>query len=405
MLMSFAKRLSASQLKWLKKLKLKTDMTSDLDYMALAIQLAKQGLYTTSPNPRVGCVLVKDDEIIGQGFHIKAGAGHAEVNAIADAKQRGNKTQGATAYVTLEPCSHFGRTPPCAQGLIDAGIARVVGAMTDPNPQVAGKGFGMLRAAGIEVVDNCLAGESAKLNPGFIKRMSMTTINSETDKTALPYVRLKMATSLDGRTAMQSGESQWITGPEARAEVQRMRAQSCAIICGADSVLIDDPAMNVRIKSAADDVIRQPLRVIIDSQHRVQAAAKIFTHPGQVMIVSPTKPTSVIHSDKCTVSYLQVEPSINNDRPQVDLKNLLQVLASQGINEVLVETGAKLAGAFIQQNLVDELVMFTAPTLLGSDARPAFTLPFANMEQQIRWSWHDVRMVGNDLKLTLKRKH
>lgn len=372
-------------------------MASDQEYMALAIQLAKQGLYTTSPNPRVGCVLVKNDEIIGQGFHLKAGEGHAEVNAIADAKQRGNDTQGATAYVTLEPCSHFGRTPPCAQSLIDANVVRVVGAMTDPNPQVAGNGFNLLRAAGIEVVDNCLAAESAKLNPGFIKRMSMAGENTA----PLPYVRLKMATSLDGRTAMQSGESQWITGPEARAEVQRLRAQSCAIICGADSVLIDDPSMNVRIEADS----RQPLRVIIDSQHRIKADANIFTHPGKVMIVSPVAPESVItrnESDAYSVSYLQTAASENNDRQQVDLSDLLVTLARQGINEVLIESGAQLAGAFIAQNLVDELVLFTAPTLLGSNARPAFTLPFETMGQQIRWSWQDVRMVGNDLKLVLK---
>lgn len=388
-------------------------MVSDHEFMALAIRLAKRGLYTTSPNPRVGCVLVKDNKIIGQGFHIRAGEGHAEVNAIADAKQRGNDTQGATAYVTLEPCSHFGLTPPCSQGLIDAGIARVVGAMTDPNPAVAGKGFNMLRDAGIEIVDNCLAAESAKLNPGFIKRMSMAA-NTDSAKKALPYVRLKMATSLDGRTAMQSGESQWITGPEARAEVQRIRAQSCAIICGADSVLIDDPSMNVRIQPEGFDgepqEIRQPVRVIIDSQHRVQADAKIFTHPGKVIIVSPVAPTSAItgnesdanNTDACSVSYLKIAASQNNDRQQVDLKDLLVTLASQGINEVLIESGAQLAGAFVAQNLVDELVMFTAPTLLGSDARPAFTLPFDTMDQQIRWTWQDVRMVGNDLKLVLK---
>ena len=383
---------------------------SDLHYMALAIQIAKQGLYTTSPNPRVGCVLVKNDEIIGQGFHIKAGLGHAEVNAIADAKQRGNETKGATAYVTLEPCSHFGRTPPCAQGLIDAQVARVVGAMTDPNPAVAGNGFGMLRAAGIEVVDNCLAVESAKLNPGFIKRMSM----AGTESKPVPYVRLKMATSLDGRTAMQSGESQWITGPEARAEVQKIRAQSCAIICGADSVLIDNPSMNVRISSDGRDFsdgkesslqeIRQPLRVIIDSQHRVKSDAKIFTLAGKVMIASPAEPDHRISSELCEVTYLQVKANTNKSQ-QVDLTSLLEQLASQGINEVLVETGAKLAGAFIEHDLVDELVMFTAPTLLGSDARPAFSLPFAKMDQQIRWSWQDVRMVGNDLKLILKRQH
>jgi len=369
--------------------------------MALAIQLAKQGLYTTSPNPRVGCVLVKNDEIIGQGFHIKAGEGHAEVNAIADANERGNLTKGATAYVTLEPCSHFGRTPPCAQGLIHAQVARVVGAMTDPNPEVAGNGFDMLRAAGIEVVDNCLAAESAKLNPGFIKRMSMAGAN----KTALPYVRIKMATSLDGRTAMQSGESQWITGPEARADVQKIRAQSCAIICGADSVLIDDPAMNVRIRpeSAADsDEIRQPLRVIIDSQHRVKSTANIFTRAGKILIASPVEPKQRISSEQSEISYLLATASASNDKQQVDLTALLQCLAQQGMNEVLVETGAKLAGAFIEQHLVDELVLFTAPTLLGSVARPAFDLPFAKMDQQIRWSWQDVRMVGNDLKLVLK---
>ncbi len=375
----------------------------DQKFMALAIQLAKQGLNTTSPNPRVGCVLVKNDEIIGQGFHVKAGQGHAEVNAIADANERGNLTKGATAYVTLEPCSHFGRTPPCAQGLIHAQVARVVGAMTDPNPEVAGNGFDMLRAAGIEVVDNCLAAESAKLNPGFIKRMSLAGANEK----ALPYVRLKMATSLDGRTAMQSGESQWITGPEARAEVQKIRAQSCAIICGADSVLIDDPAMNVRIKAEgiSDPLqeIRQPLRVIIDSRHRVKSTANIFTHAGKVMIASSTVPEQHIVSDLCDVSYVQAQASTSNDGQQVDLTDLLVQLAKQGINEVLVETGAKLAGAFVEQNLVDELILFTAPTLLGSDARPAFNLPFVKMDQQIRWSWQDVRMVGNDLKLVLKR--
>ena len=375
-------------------------MASDQEYMALAIRLAKQGLYTTSPNPRVGCVLVKDDEIIGQGFHIKAGEGHAEVNAIADAKQRGNDIQGATAYVTLEPCSHFGRTPPCSQGLIDAKVARVVGAMTDPNPEVAGNGFNMLRAAGIEVVDDCLAAEAAKLNPGFIKRMSMAA-NKDLAKKALPYVRLKMATSLDGRTAMQSGESQWITGPEARAEVQRIRAQSCAVICGADSVLIDDPSMNVRIQTGEAET-RQPLRVIIDSQHRVKADANIFTHAGKILIASPTTVEQPITSDVSEVTYIQTPAIENTGRQQVDLTDLLQTLAQQGINEVLIESGAKLAGAFIEQNLVDELVIFTAPTLLGSDARPAFELPFAKMDQQIRWSWHDVRMVGNDLKLVLK---
>lgn len=373
---------------------------NDQKFMALAIQLARKGLYTTSPNPRVGCILVKENEIIGQGFHIKAGQGHAEVNAIADAKRLENDIKGATAYVTLEPCSHFGRTPPCSQGLINAGIVRVVAAMTDPNPEVAGNGFRMLRDAGIEVVDSCLASEAEKLNPGFIKRMKL----AGTHQLQTPYVRLKMATSLDGRTAMQSGESQWITGAEARADVQRIRAQSCAILCGADSVLIDDPSMNVRIQSDAVNEIRQPLRVIIDSQHRVNENANIFTHPGKVVIVSPTDPDHEITSTHCDVMYAKIPsaPSQSN-RTQVDLKRLLEWLATQGINEVLVETGAKLAGAFIEADLVDELIVFTAPTLLGSHARPAFTLPFDQMNQQIRWSWDDVRIVGNDLKLVLKR--
>lgn len=379
---------------------------SDEHYMALAIKLAKKGLYTTSPNPRVGCVLVKDNDIIGQGFHVKAGQGHAEVNAIADAKQRGHETKDATAYVTLEPCSHFGRTPPCAQGLIDAQIARVVGAMTDPNPTVAGNGFAILRAAGIEVVDNCLAVEAAKLNPGFVKRMSMAS-STKSHQTPLPYVRLKMATSLDGRTAMQSGESQWITGPEARTEVQKIRAQSCAIICGADSVLIDDPAMNVRIiadgSADIEQTARQPLRVIIDNRHRVTSKANIFTKPGKVMIASSTQPKSAIKSDECEVSYLTVDANVEANTPHINLKHVLEALARQGVNEVLIESGAQLGGAFIKQNLVDELILFTAPTLLGSDARPMFTLPLSNMNEQIRWAWQDVRMVGNDLKLVLKR--
>lgn len=369
----------------------------DQKFMALAIQLAKKGLYTTSPNPRVGCILVKDNEIIGQGFHIKAGQGHAEVNAISDARRLENDTQGATAYVTLEPCSHFGRTPPCSQGLIDAGIIRVVGAMTDPNPEVAGNGFRMLRNAGVEVIDRCLSSEAEKLNPGFIKRMKL----AGSHQLQTPYVRLKMATSLDGRTAMQSGESQWITGTEARAEVQRIRAQSCAIVCGADSVLIDNPSMNVRVQSDAMNEIRQPLRVIIDSQHRVNEHANIFAHPGKVLIVSPTDPDHEITSTRCDVMYAKI-PS-NPNRTQVDLQRLLEWLAAHGMNEVLVETGARLAGAFIEADLVDELIVFTAPTLLGSQARPAFTLPFDHMNQQIRWSWDDVRKVGNDLKLVLKR--
>jgi len=365
---------------------------TDQQYMSRAIQLARNGLYTTSPNPRVGCVLVKDNEIIGEGFHQKAGEGHAEVNALADAKQRGKDTTGATAYVTLEPCSHFGRTPPCSQGLIDARVARVVGAMTDPNPQVAGRGFNMLRDAGIQVEESCQADEAAKLNPGFIKRMT----------TGMPLVRIKMATSLDGRTAMQSGESQWITGPEARADVQKLRARSCAIITGADSVLIDNPSMNVRdVKDYPLAEKRQPLRVLIDGQNRIDASSQLFSVPGEILVATLTQEVAEKTSEQPNVNYWY-SPSKAADKPnKVNLKALLAHLASLGHNEVLVESGAQLAGAFIEQGLVDELVMYTAPTLLGSDARPAFTLPFDQISQQLRWSWSDVRMVGNDLRLIL----
>ena len=361
---------------------------TDQQYMSRAIQLARQGLYTNSPNPRVGCVLVKDNVILGEGFHLKAGQGHAEVNALADAKQRSNDVKGATAYVTLEPCSHFGRTPPCSQGLINAGVARVVGAMTDPNPQVAGRGFNMLRDSGIEVEQACLAEEAAKLNPGFIKRMT----------TGMPLVRIKMATSLDGRTAMQSGDSQWITGPEARADVQKLRARSCAIITGADSVLIDNPSMNVRdVEDYPLAEKRQPLRVVIDGRNRVNAKAKLFTLAGPILMATCSEP----QQDKLDGLDYWLSPSSSAQTDKVDLKALLAHLASLGHNEVLVESGAQLAGAFIEQGLVDELVLYTAPTLLGSDARPVFTLPFEQMNQQLRWVWSDVRMVGNDLRLIL----
>lgn len=359
----------------------------DLIYMAEAIRLARKGLYTTGTNPRVGCVLVRDNKVIGCGYHIRTGEGHAEVNALADARNNGEDVAGATAYVTLEPCSHTGRTPPCSQTLIDAGITRVVGAMTDPNPQVAGRGFGMLRNAGIDVTDSCMSHEAAQLNPGFIKRMS----------TGMPYVRIKTAASLDGRTAMQSGESKWITGPEARADVQKLRARSCAVLFGADSVLIDNPSMTVReVTDYPEEPVRQPLRVLIDGRNRVSPDAQIFSSAGDLLIAGTEDKTPSACNDQ--VSYWR---SPETESGKTDLKALLRHLADQGINEVLVETGAELAGAFIQQQLADEIVLYTAPTLLGSNARPLFELPFDNMDQQIRWTWSDVRMTGNDLRMTL----
>lgn len=365
-------------------------LPSDLEWMADALRLAKKGLYTTSPNPRVGCVIVKDGVKVGEGWHQKAGEPHAEVHALRAA---GDQARGATAYVTLEPCSHYGRTPPCAEGLIKAGVARVVGAVRDPNPSVAGRGYEMLRQAGIEVVESCLEPEATAINAGFMKRM----------RTGLPYVRVKLAMSLDGRTAMASGESQWITGSAARRDVQALRAQSCAVITGADSVIIDNPSMTVRPDEAGLDIPeglrRQPLRVIVDGAHRVSNEATIFDKPGDILIAARTPPASPINRDSGigALSYWAGERD-----EHTDIDALLRHLATQGSNEVLIESGAKLAAAFVSAGLVDELIVYCAPTLLGSDARPLLSLPLSEMKQQIRWQWQDVRMVGDDLRLTLR---
>jgi len=355
-------------------------------YMARAITLAKRGLYTTDPNPRVGCVLVKDGVIVGEGYHVRAGEGHAEVNALAQAQEQ---AQGATAYVTLEPCSHFGRTPPCSDGLIKAGVAKVVCAMTDPNPQVSGRGFEKVRAAGIEVIQGVLEDEARALNPGFVKRM----------ETGMPFVRLKMASSLDGRTAMASGESQWITGSGARQDVQRLRARSSAIVTGIESILMDDSALTVReaelgLDKAVSELVsqKQPLRVVLDSKGRMPQRAKILQQPGTTII-------AVKHGVQL---HLPVETlALNHDQRGLDLDALLKELAFRGCNEVLVETGATLAGQFVAQGLVDEMVLYMAPCFMGSNARPTLALPFEKMSDKINVKIKDSRMVGEDIKLTL----
>jgi diaminohydroxyphosphoribosylaminopyrimidine deaminase/5-amino-6-(5-phosphoribosylamino)uracil reductase len=311
--------------------------------MARAITLAKQGVYTTQPNPCVGCVIVKDDQIIGEGFHLRAGEGHAEVNAIADAKRNNQSTVGATAYVTLEPCSHYGRTPPCSQGLIDAGIKHVVCAMQDPNPQVSGRGFEMLNAAGISVESGILEDQARALNTGFIKRMSQ----------GLPYVSIKSAMSIDGRTAMASGESQWITGPSARAEVQRQRAKSSAIITGIESILHDDSSLTVRadelgLSNAASIATKQPLRVVLDTHGRLKATHKITQQAGLTLWVTSEEINAGGLASKALensdVEHIQA-PLKNG---HIDLHWVLKLLAKRECNNVLVETGATLAGAFIQ---------------------------------------------------------
>ncbi|GGB98687.1 riboflavin biosynthesis protein RibD [Marinobacterium zhoushanense] len=360
----------------------------DHQFMGRAIVLARRGLYTTDPNPRVGCVLVRDGEIVGEGYHIRAGEGHAEVNALRVA---GDNARGATAYVTLEPCSHFGRTPPCADTLIEAGIRRMVCAMVDPNPAVAGKGLDKLRAAGIEVASGLMEREARALNPGFIKRMER----------GLPLVRIKLASSVDGRTAMASGESQWITGPQARSDVQRLRARSSAIVTGIDSLLIDDSSLTVRadelgLEQAEQIAARQPLRVVLDTDLRMPVDAKILCQPGRTLVVTRSR-------DEEKAGALQgagAEVMVQAGEGRIDLHTLLAHLAKQEqCNELLVECGATLAGAFVSTGLVDELIQYMAPKLLGSSARPLLELPLERMAQQVPLALADIRHLGADLRL------
>lgn len=348
--------------------------------MQRALRLAQKGLYSTDPNPRVGCVLVKDGNIVGEGWHKKAGEAHAEVLAL---RQAGNDAKAATAYVTLEPCSHTGKTPPCAEALVQAEVSRVVVAMQDPNPLVAGQGLRRLQDSGIEVKSGLMETQARALNPGFIKRM-------ETD---LPYVRVKMAMSLDGRTAMASGESQWITGEAARQDVQLLRARSSAILTGIGTVLSDNPSMNVRLSAQELNVdeVRQPLRVVLDSGLRFPAKAKIAEVEGDVLIMTTSK------NDVDNAVQLAEKDG------HVDLKSALKYLAEKEINEVHVEAGAILSGAFLQQQLVDEIVVYMAPHIMGDEARGLFALPgLSKMKDRISLDIQDVRMLGKDLRITAK---
>jgi diaminohydroxyphosphoribosylaminopyrimidine deaminase/5-amino-6-(5-phosphoribosylamino)uracil reductase len=380
----------------------------DHQYMARAIILAKKGHYTTSPNPRVGCVLVNEGKVIGEGFHFKAGEGHAEVNAIAQAKTNApDLIKGATAYVTLEPCSHFGKTPPCAQALIEHGINKVIAAMVDPNPQVSGNGLKMLQAQGVEVHAGLLSQESEKLNVGFIKKM----------RANFPYVRCKLASSLDGKTAMKSGESKWITSTQAREDVQRLRAQSCAIISGCDSVLFDNAKMNVRWNELGDlkdsyleSTVRQPIRVIIDGQNRLTPNLALFKQESPVIIF--TQSLEKQHHWPHFVKHVvvpTVESKVNQNiagqsqgaHKKLDLKAILKYLSQEGMNDILIESGSILAGAFIEQNLVDELILYQAPKLLGSEGKSLVDLPNTiKLEDAKALTLNSVVMVGSDIRLT-----
>ncbi|MDK9687617.1 bifunctional diaminohydroxyphosphoribosylaminopyrimidine deaminase/5-amino-6-(5-phosphoribosylamino)uracil reductase RibD [Halomonas sp. LC1] len=367
--------------------------TADHRYMARAIQLAKRGVYTTDPNPRVGCVIVsfadsEEGHIVGEGYHVRAGEPHAEIHALQAA---GSEARGATAYVTLEPCSHTGRTGPCAVALADAGVARVVVAMQDPNPRVSGGGIAHLEAGGIQVQVGLLETDAKALNPGFISRMER----------GRPYVRLKMAMSLDGRTAMGSGESQWITGPQARTQVQRLRARSSAILSGVESLIMDDSRLTLRADQLAldnaDDIVqRQPLRVILDSRLRLPLAAACLREPGRTLIITTDQHSEEKRRKLAEAgAEIQVVPAENG---RIALADMLRWLAdNEQVNELLVETGATLAGALLEADLIDELQLFVAPTLLGGEARPLFALPgITQMADQKRLTVTASRTVGSD---------
>ena len=369
--------------------------THHLQYMVRAIQLAKRGQYTTHPNPRVGCVIVKDGEVIAEGFHRRTGQPHAEIDALQNlsASPDGHTAFGATAYVTLEPCSHTGRTPPCSDALVQAGVSEVVIAMQDPNPQVSGRGIKRLQDAGIKVTSGILEAESRALNPGFIKRMEH----------GLPFVRVKMATSLDGRTALATGESKWITGESARRDVQFYRAKCDAILTGIGTVLADDPSLTVRL--TADELsmqgeVRQPARVILDTQLRCPPSAKLLSLSGKTLIY-----TTVSHVDSDKISALEqagaeviIVPKDANEF--VSLPAVLKDLATREINEVNTEAGSKLCGNLLETGLADELLLYMAPHLLGSDAMGAFKLPnLTTMQQRINLKIQDIRAIGDDWRI------
>lgn len=368
----------------------------DHDMMARAIMLAKRGQYTTTPNPNVGCVLVNSiGQVVGEGWHQKAGTPHAEVHALQQAVEL---AKGATAYVTLEPCSHYGRTHPCAQALINADVSRVVVAMQDPNPLVAGKGIAMLQNAGIDTQVGLLSNSAEKLNRGFLKRM----------RTGKPWVTVKLAASLDGKTALHNGVSQWITSPAARQDVQKHRAKSCAILSGSGTVMADNPSLNVRYaelgfakEELPERALRQPLRVLLDGRNQL---------PNDLKCLQPIKehqnqagPVLLINS--CPSEQIFAGHVSQWQAPRVDKKlNLAAVMNKLGelqINSVWVEAGAKLAGALLENNLVDELILYQAPKLIGAAGQDLFATKAINRMQEVtHLEWTDIRQVGADLKMT-----
>ena len=371
----------------------------DTTYMARAIELAKKGRFTTSPNPNVGCVIVANDMVVGEGFHFKAGEGHAEVHALAMAK---DEAAGATCYVTLEPCSHFGRTPPCALALTKAGVKRVVVAMVDPNPKVAGRGIAILEEAGIKVEVGLLAPQAQALNVGFVKRMKSKTAR----------ITVKMASSLDGKTALKNGQSQWITGPQARIDVQHYRASQSAILTGSGTVLSDDPSLNVRFSELkksplfADEIdetqLRQPIRIILDSGNQLTLQEKLFTLPGRVILVSLAGRDD-LQAFQCIADVEQIIVA-DDGLGHIDLPALLVALNDYEINDLWVEAGATLAGEFFNQKLVDQFILYQAPKLMGDQARNLVNLPdYSKMDDVLPLSLTDVTLIGDDIRIISDR--
>jgi diaminohydroxyphosphoribosylaminopyrimidine deaminase/5-amino-6-(5-phosphoribosylamino)uracil reductase len=374
---------------------------SDQLYMTRAIALAQKGRFTTSPNPNVGCVIVNNGEIVGEGFHQKAGTPHAEVHAL---NMAASQSLGATCYVTLEPCAHFGRTPPCALALVKAKVSRVVIAMVDPNPQVAGRGIAILKEAGIQVDVGLLTAQSEALNLGFITRMTLKR----------PRVTVKMAASLDGKTALKNGKSQWITGPEARIDVQYYRSQQSAILTGNNTVVADDPSLNVRYQELlrsplfeADLVnendLRQPLRIILDSHNKVSPQQKLFTLPGNVLLVSlVARDMTIFNNLQAQVEQVVCPANKNN---QVDLRSLMTLLNDREINDLWVEAGATLAGELFKVDLVDEFILYQATKLMGDQGRNLVNLPnFSTMNDIIKLKLHSVSQIGDDIRLINHRE-
>ena len=356
----------------------------DKAYLLAAIETAGAGLFSTSPNPRVGCLLVKNGEIIGRGAHLRAGGAHAEILALAEA---GEEARGSTAYVSLEPCCVQGRTGPCTEALIAAGVARVVSALVDPDPRMKGRGLKKLKSAGISIMNARLPG-AIKMNQGYIKRHQQ----------GFPWVRLKMAMSIDGRTAMNDGTSQWITGEASRRDVQYWRARSCAVLTGAGTVRHDNPRLTVRDERfEVEGKLRQPLRVVVASRGDVSSRAKVFDDPGTSLLAAGTL------SDEDQEAWQQRGVGLlMTGSEQTDLKALLEALAQRGCNEVLIEAGATLAGSFIESGLWDEAIIYIAPKLLGSHGRPLIELPIAHMDQALQGHIVDSKMFGQDLRLVLK---